>query len=242
MRDEKGERPFSLPPSSLRVALSQSARRATSGSDWRASVRLWRGFQTSRRFPRNLLARGLRHARIHVGVSWVSPAMAAFRLSRDLPIGSPVAGSPTASRYSRWPWACPVSPSAVERNTAATRHSENADIGLRCEIQITAIGLRFAGKRRFQITFRFRSFELHGFLLSFKCLNGRAGTENRPNLICELSIITVFRMSNGVIRDRNIFSASRMDIDLRQAGAPRATSACASCASISRNVPAISLV
>ena len=37
--------------------------------------------------------------------SWVSPAIAAFRLSRDLPIGRPVAGSPTASRYSRWPWA-----------------------------------------------------------------------------------------------------------------------------------------
>ena len=37
-----------------------------------------------------------------------------------LPIGSPVAGSPDSSRYSRWPCAWPVSPSAVERNTAAT--------------------------------------------------------------------------------------------------------------------------
>ena len=36
------------------------------------------------------------------------------------PIGRPVAGSPHCSRYSRWPCAWPVSPSAVERNTAAT--------------------------------------------------------------------------------------------------------------------------
>src|SRR5690606_3738352 len=52
--------------------------------------------------------------------SYVSPAIAAFRLLAVEPIGRPVAGSPTASRYSRWPCACPVSPSAVERNTAAT--------------------------------------------------------------------------------------------------------------------------
>ena len=38
----------------------------------------------------------------------------------NLPIGSPVAGSPTSSMNSRWPCAWPVSPSAVERNTAAT--------------------------------------------------------------------------------------------------------------------------
>src|SRR5207248_57504 len=52
--------------------------------------------------------------------SWVSPAIEALRLASVAPIGSPVAGSPTSSRYSRWPWAWPVSPSAVERNTAAT--------------------------------------------------------------------------------------------------------------------------
>src|SRR3989475_2761416 len=52
--------------------------------------------------------------------SWVSPATAAFRLSRVRPIGRLVAGSPTASRYSRCPCACPVSPSAVERNSAET--------------------------------------------------------------------------------------------------------------------------
>src|SRR5713226_821640 len=52
--------------------------------------------------------------------SWVSPAIAATRLSGVLPIGLPVTGSPTSSRNSRWPCAWPVSPSAVERNTAAT--------------------------------------------------------------------------------------------------------------------------
>src|SRR5205823_13269790 len=50
--------------------------------------------------------------------SCVSPAMAAFRFSRVRPIGRLVAGSPTASRYSRWPCACPVSPSSVERKSA----------------------------------------------------------------------------------------------------------------------------
>jgi hypothetical protein len=52
--------------------------------------------------------------------SCVSPAIAALRFSEVAPIGNPVAGSPTASRYSRCPWAWPVSPSAVERNTADT--------------------------------------------------------------------------------------------------------------------------
>src|SRR5688572_13923387 len=52
--------------------------------------------------------------------SCVSPAIAAFKLLPVSPIGKPVAGSPTASRYSRWPCAWPVSPSAVERNTVAT--------------------------------------------------------------------------------------------------------------------------
>src|SRR5437868_11707882 len=35
--------------------------------------------------------------------SWVSPAIAALRFCRVSPMGSPVAGSPTASRYSRCP-------------------------------------------------------------------------------------------------------------------------------------------
>src|SRR5690348_9176142 len=52
--------------------------------------------------------------------SWVSPAIAAARFFLVSPIGLPVAGSPTSSRNSRWPWAWPVSPSAVERNTAET--------------------------------------------------------------------------------------------------------------------------
>src|SRR5258706_438705 len=52
--------------------------------------------------------------------SWVSPATAAFRFSCVRRIGRLVAGSPTVSRYSRWPCACPVSPSAVERKRAET--------------------------------------------------------------------------------------------------------------------------
>ena len=52
--------------------------------------------------------------------SCVSPAIAAARFCDVEPIGRPVAGSPVSSRYSRWPCAWPVSPSAVERNTAAT--------------------------------------------------------------------------------------------------------------------------
>src|SRR6266853_1303173 len=51
--------------------------------------------------------------------SWVSLAIAALRLSPVGPIGLPLAGPLTSSRYSRWPCARPVSPSAVERNTAA---------------------------------------------------------------------------------------------------------------------------
>ena len=49
-----------------------------------------------------------------------SPAIAALRFDEVSPIGRPVAGSPLTSRNSRWPCAWPVSPSAVERKTAAT--------------------------------------------------------------------------------------------------------------------------
>src|ERR1700732_3780200 len=52
--------------------------------------------------------------------SWVSPAIADFRFKLVSPMGRPVAGSPTCSRYSKCPCAWPVSPSAVERNTADT--------------------------------------------------------------------------------------------------------------------------
>ena len=52
--------------------------------------------------------------------SCVSPATAEVTLSFVSPIGLPVAGSPTSSKNSKWPWACPVSPSAVDLNTAAT--------------------------------------------------------------------------------------------------------------------------
>ena len=52
--------------------------------------------------------------------SCVSPVMAAFILSEVVPMGKPVAGPPHSSKYSRWAYAYPVSPSAVERNTADT--------------------------------------------------------------------------------------------------------------------------
>jgi len=49
------------------------------------------------------------------------------------------------------------------------------DVGFRCEIQVAAIGLRFAGKCGLQISFGFRSFELHRFLLLSKCGAGPRG-------------------------------------------------------------------
>ena len=52
--------------------------------------------------------------------SWVSPCTADARLALVSPIGKPVAGSPTSSKYSRCPCAWPVSPSAVDLNTDAT--------------------------------------------------------------------------------------------------------------------------
>src|SRR5580704_9688386 len=70
--------------------------------------------------------------------SWVSLAIAALRLSPVGPIGLPVAGSPTSSRYSRWPCACPVSPSAVERNTAATSLKPST-----CPGWVNRVGLHF---------------------------------------------------------------------------------------------------
>src|SRR5581483_3134868 len=51
--------------------------------------------------------------------SYVSPAIADFRLSAVGPTFTPVTGSPTSARKSKWPNAWPVSPSATERNSAA---------------------------------------------------------------------------------------------------------------------------
>ena len=59
-------------------------------------------------------------------------------------------GRRPCSRYSRWPCAWPVSPSAVERNSAATSVVA-FDVGLRCEIEVATIGLRLAGERRLQV-------------------------------------------------------------------------------------------
>ena len=52
------------------------------------------------------------------------------------------------------------------------------DVGLLREIQITTIGLGFAGERGFQIAFGFGTFEGHGrLLLRVMTKPGRAGTE-----------------------------------------------------------------
>ena len=40
------------------------------------------------------------------------------------------------------------------------------DVGLRCEVQVAAIGLRFTCKRITQILFGLRAFELHTSLLN----------------------------------------------------------------------------
>ncbi len=131
--------------------LTCRACRALSGSGRHGSSRPWPGSRTSRRFRRSLPARAVLAMPGYMSVySWVSPAIEAFRLASVAPIGSPVAGSPTASRYSRWPWAWPVSPSAVERNTVATSLIA-FDIGLLREIEIAAVGLALAGKRLFEI-------------------------------------------------------------------------------------------
>src|SRR5205807_9387116 len=76
-----------------------------------------RAYARSTLFPYTTLFRSV--------YSWVSPAMAAFKLREVSPMGRPVAGSPTPSMNSRCPCAWPVSPSAVERNTAATRSEEH---------------------------------------------------------------------------------------------------------------------
>src|SRR5437016_12141237 len=67
--------------------------------------------------------------------SYVSPAMADLRFVSVLPMGSPVAGSPTSFRKSRWPKAWPVSASAVSLNSPATSGGE---------IEVAAVRLGFA--------------------------------------------------------------------------------------------------
>ena len=131
--------------------VTSPACRAPSGSGRRGSSRPSPGSRTSRRFRRSLpRARSCAMPGYMSVYSWVSPAIEALRFSAVSPIGSPVAGSPTASRYSRWPCAWPVSPSAVERNTADDVVVA-FDVGLLREIEIAAVGLAFAGERVLQI-------------------------------------------------------------------------------------------
>ena len=88
------------------TAISRRDDPALSGIGWRANARPWPASRTSQQSRQNF-----RHALTlaipgYISVySWVSPAMAAFRLSEVPPMGRPVAGSPTASRYSRCPCA-----------------------------------------------------------------------------------------------------------------------------------------
>src|SRR3984893_6169995 len=92
--------------------------------------------------------------------SWVSPAMAALRLSRVSPMGSPVAGSPTAFQVLE----VPVSVAGLAFGGGA-KHRRNViepfDVGLLCEIQVTPVGLRFPGERILEILLRLAAFEIH---------------------------------------------------------------------------------
>jgi hypothetical protein len=80
-------------------------------------------------------------------------------------MGRLVAGSPTLSRYSRWPCAWPVSPSAVERKSAEIVVMA-FDVGFRGEIQVAAVRLRLAGERGLEVVVGLGAFErFHGGLL-----------------------------------------------------------------------------
>ena len=92
--------------------------------------------------------------------SWVSPAMADFRFSLVSPIGSPVAGSPTCLEVLEVPMG--VAGLAFGGRAKHRRHIVVAfDIRLGREIQIAAIGLRFAGKCVLQILFGLGPREFH---------------------------------------------------------------------------------
>ena len=100
------------------------------------------------------LARGLGHARVHVGVLVRLARNGGFQvLRRAEPIGRPVAGSPTTFLEVL------EMPVSMARLTFCrrTKYRRNVvvtfDVGLGREIQVAAIRLRFAGKRVFEILF-----------------------------------------------------------------------------------------
>jgi NAD/NADP transhydrogenase alpha subunit len=84
--------------------------------------------------------------------SWVSPAMEAFRLSLVPPIGRPVAG--IAGGLEVFEVAVGVAGLALGGGAENGRDVVVAlDIGLVREVEVAAVGLRFAGEGGFQATF-----------------------------------------------------------------------------------------
>ena len=96
--------------------------------------------------------------------SCVSPAIAAFRLSRLLPIGRSVAGSPTCDQIVEM--AMRVAGLALG---GRAKHRRDVvlplDVGLAGEIQVAPVRLRFAGERGLEVVVRLRALQLHCRLL-----------------------------------------------------------------------------
>ena len=94
--------------------------------------------------------------------SWVSPAIAALRLSPVAPIGWPVAGSPTLLEELE----VAVRVAGLALGGRAEHGGDVVvalDVGLLREIEIAAVGLALAGERCLQVVFGLGSFELgHG--------------------------------------------------------------------------------
>ena len=170
----------------LHRAVSRPARRAPSGSGWHASARPWPASRTSRRSRRGLLSRAVLAMPGYMSVySCVSPATAAARFCRLDPIGSPVAGSPTG--LEELEVAMRVAGLAFGGGTEQRGHVVLAlDVGLVREVQIAAVGLRFARKGVLQVLFGLRSFQAHLTLLVGERTIHRRATEatNANKSIC----------------------------------------------------------
>ena len=96
--------------------------------------------------------------------SWVSPATAAIRFWRLVPIGRPVAGSPTC--FEELQVAVRVAGLAFGGGAEQRGHVVlPLDVGLVREVQVAAIGLRFAGKGVLQVLLGLRTFQAHDPLL-----------------------------------------------------------------------------
>ncbi len=92
--------------------------------------------------------------------SCVSPAIAAFRLSRGRADRQP--GRRIADGLEVLEMAMRVAGLALGRRAEHRRDVVEAfDVGLGGEIQIAPVGLRLAGKRVLQVLFRLTSLEIH---------------------------------------------------------------------------------